>query len=446
MFKKSNLLCLLTTCISSSIYSKSMTLEDALVQGYKYNKEIKMLQEGFLEEVQSIPIAIASNFLPDVSLIINQTDARQKQNNMQRSFESSSFDNNLRIRQNILKGGIDVASIRLADESFKSFKNVFLNTEQEIILGMIQSYLDTWETRQRLEISKSSLEYYKLTLKSVLEKFKLGEATKTEVAYARSSLSDAETNVVAVEAKLQALKANFLSIFGIDVEDELVIPNVSDLEDISKIKEKAAKNFEVTSIKHRQKAQSENLKIAYGKLLPRVDMSVDFLKNKSTQRSDITNKTITSTISMTVPIIPNGGADYLNIRKVKASGRKAAFNLEKVLNDSVAKATGLYSQYKSYISIVDSSEDFVNYLSIALDATKQEEALGSKTITDVLESEKKLYDGKIKLVSSKKEMILYFYKTKASIGELTIKDLKLPIATFDPEKEYKNAKNKILGL
>ena len=72
--------------------------------------------------------------------------------------------------------------------------------------------------------------------------------------------------------------------------------------------------------------------------------------------------------------------------------------------------------------------------------------VGNKTILDVLEAQYKWNNMQIKNVEAQKSYLILAYTIKQQMGELTAKSLNLKGDIFEPEKEFKKIKLKIVGL
>ena len=83
---------------------------------------------------------------------------------------------------------------------------------------------------------------------------------------------------------------------------------------------------------------------------------------------------------------------------------------------------------------------------VAYEGTVQGEALGSKSIIDVLRAEERLNKARERNVDARKEVIVLSYKVRSFIGELTAKAMNLKVKYFSPEHEFKKAKRRIVGF
>ena len=89
--------------------------------------------------------------------------------------------------------------------------------------------------------------------------------------------------------------------------------------------------------------------------------------------------------------------------------------------------------------------DQVEANGIALDGVKKEEALGNRTILDVLNAYQTLLNSQVEVVKARREYYLYAMQVMQAMGKLTAKNLKLDVELYQPKKLYKETRDKWLS-
>ena len=72
-----------------------------------------------------------------------------------------------------------------------------------------------------------------------------------------------------------------------------------------------------------------------------------------------------------------------------------------------------------------------------LEGTKQEMAVGTKILVDVLNRQSEVLDAQLNLVKAEKSALLEGFRVLAAMGRVNADLLKLPVKKFDPQEEYK---------
>ncbi|MCC8369009.1 MAG: TolC family protein [Rickettsia endosymbiont of Oxypoda opaca] len=433
----------------------AINLEEALTRGYENNDDLKTIRNKFLNEIERFSQAF-SNFMPSASLEVAKVNTKNKLNSQYANTlgrtprEVDSQQGALKIKQSVFSGGSSVAALKSAQSAFRASRGDYYAQEQKVLLSLINAYLDYYETKEKYEISESRLRTNIQQIRTVEEKLRLGEATEIDMATARAGLAAAETDKLIAYANFQSKKAAFIRLFGIE-PNNITMPALPENlpTSLDELTQKAIKlNPNIDAARHNVQATKANEMVEKGKLLPQVDFSVQsgktYYNPEDLVQRDLNNRTITSTLSVTIPIYPNGGAQYSEIRKAKNQTRSNAIQLDNTIKQIQALAISSWEELAAAKSRIISTNHGVEAAQISYNGTVQEEIVGSKTILDVLNAEDKLYEAKTSRVDAYKASILAAYQMKSLTGELTAKSLKLKVRYFSPEDEFKNIKKKLI--
>ena len=443
----------LITCLFS-LQANAITLEEALASAYNNNDDLKLLRRGFLNAIEQFPQAL-SGFLPDVNASFGSSTTKQKiksqYGNGAPSTETKSFTKGIGLQQPIFNGGKSVAALKAAQSAFRSARAQYYSNEQKILLDAINDYVTCYVAKEIYDIADTSVKSNQKQLEAVQEKLNVGETTVTEVASAKAALALAETKKLSAYADFQTAKATFTQTFGIEPVD-IILPEVpADLPATFEIfvAQSMKTNQDIESAKHNITSAKANEHVAKADLLPQVNFSVSAGRSyydPENQASNVNNIGITSGISVTVPIITKGGIQYSAIRQAKLATRSNVVRLDAAQKQVNANCISSWEGFNAAKSGIGSAADGVEAGQIAYDGTVQEELVGTKTILDVLQAEDNLNSNKIAKVQATQKYVLAAYQMKTLLGLLTAKSLKLKVDYFDPEKEFKKVKMKIIGF
>lgn len=440
----------------SSLNASAIDLKEALEAGYENNEEIKNIKNDFLDEIEKFPEALSS-FMPRISATANAINNRVKNKsksvNLNRpATETERFSKSISLEQPIFNGFSSVAALKAAQSSFRASRGDYYAKEQEAFIKEISVYLDCVTAREKFYISKVSVKSNKTQLEAMQEKLNLGESTETEIAAVRERLATAEANEAIAYAEFEAAKANFFKTFGVEPV-EIAMPAVPD--DLPKtldmlIEIASESNPLVDSARHKISAAKSLESAAKGELLPQVNFKIEGGENENKPEQVgsqiINNRSVSTSLSMTVPILSKGGAEYSKIRSAKYKTKKTVINFDSALKEVQSKCKAYWSEYEASKFRVQASEQAVISAEVAYEGMKQEEVLGSKTIVDVFIAEERLYKAREARVDANKGLVISAYKIKSLVGALTAKTMKLDVKYFEPETEFKKVKLKIVGF
>ncbi len=448
----------MSSCIMSA---DALNLEEALSAAYTKNQGLKASQQVFLQEIEQFPRALA-DFLPDIRAKITTSNSKTKSDSQfdnpnltRRPLHSTSTGpdvaRNLTITQNLFSGGSSVMGMKVAQAGFWVSRSKLYKSEQKTLGDAVESYLNVYAAREKLNIAMDSLNFAKQNFDMVQEKLKVGEATVTEVALASASLANAEAKKSAQYSALIAANADFRTTVGIEPEEDMPFPSIPEklpetLEQLEALVNKS--NLDLLSKKYEMMQAKHGIKVAEASLLPEADLKLsaekDFFRPESTARKN--TMSYSTSLEVTIPILSKGGVEYSKIRAQKKASRQAVYTLDFVEKQLKAQVISIWESYiasKDSIAFVDKA---VEAQTLALDGIKQQYAVGSATMLDVLKSQEDLNKSKSDGVDTKKNYILTAYKLKDLMGQMTASQLKLNVKYFSPEQEFRHIKHKVMGF
>jgi outer membrane protein len=445
----------LATVVFLSSTASALTLEEALTNAYNHHEDLKVIRTDFLNEIEQFPQAL-SEFMPRISAGIDSTDTKVDRIGGRPgdpiSRKNTQISKTITLDQPVFNGGRSVNAIKAAQSAFRASRGGYYDKEQKIILQEIEVYLSVSEAKEKYEISKASVKSNSTQLEAMKERFKLGESTDTEVASAQAALGAAEADQAVSYANYEAAKASFYQVFGIEPVDITMPVVFSELpKTLEELTEKAvALNPGIESARHSTFSSKANENAAKGALLPQVSLKVQHGRTSYNPQDDAllnnNNKSITSTLSVNVPILAKGGAEYSDIRRAKYQTRKSAILLDNQVKQIKSSCKANWEAYNASMRRIEATDQAVKAAEVAYNGMIQEEILGSKTIIDVLNAQDRLNKQRQSGVEARKEFALAGYRIRSLIGELTAKSMKLPVEYFSPEHEFKKVKLRIVGF
>ena len=394
-----------------------------------------------------------SEFMPRIYGGIEFSDSKTKRKNTPTS-SLDSLRHTMTLEQPIFNGWSSVSGLKAAQSSFRASRASFYDKEQSGFLDEIKIYLLVVSSKEKHTISKVSVRANKTQLEAMKEKFKLGESTATDVASAREGVATAESQQALAYAEYESTKANFERVFGVEAVN-VRFPQIPENlpESLEELEKKAlAANPSVGSAMHTTMSHKASENATKGSLLPSVTFRVQNSNTRynpqqpAVSSSYINNRSTTSTLSVTVPILQKGGAEYSEIRRAKYRTRKSAINYDNEIKKTKANSKSIWSNLEAAKLRIKATSEAVSAAEVAYDGMIQEEMLGSKTIIDVLGAEVRLNKSREARIDARVHLITSSYKIKSLIGDLTAVNMNLKVDYFSPELEFKKVKNKIIGF
>ena len=97
-------------------------------------------------------------------------------------------------------------------------------------------------------------------------------------------------------------------------------------------------------------------------------------------------------------------------------------------------------------AMIASIQDQVKANEIALDGVQKEEALGNRTILDVLDAYQELLNSNVEEVKARRDYYVSSMNVLLAMGKLTAENLKLDVELYNPKVYYKETRDKWFAL
>lgn len=424
-----------------------INLQEALSFAYTNNPEFTQNKLEFLKSIEAFPKAFSQAFLPDIGLNIQNSEEGKPGQFKERYTNIQEIQKNIYISQSLFNSGGGIAAVSAAKEQFYASKYKFFDEEQKIFIKNIQLYFNCYAAKKKYEISIINLNFLTKEYEAAKERLRLGESTKTEVAYAKMRLSESEYYKSVAFASLQSQNAIFYKKNGIDLTNErLEIPEILDDEiafTLEEIMALSANNYNIKQKKHELKSAKSDVRVASSKLLPSVILNSSYSivdkTNKNLQKN-VKGEEFQVSLSLHVPIFPKGGEEYSNVRLANKALRQTALAQDQMLKENEVQAISLWSGLNAEKMNLSYLKHAIHAAETALEGTKKEYAEGMRDLLDVIKTEKELYNFKINLIDSTTKYFEKLYQLKALLGELTAEKLKLNVKYFNPDREFNKFK------
>jgi outer membrane protein len=434
ILKKITSICCLAL-LTSSAYAKDIS--EYLADAYSNSDTLKQSQMKFKTEVEDYPAAL-TGFLPGASYNINKFAGANGKIPNENFMDSTSNPSGINVNMNLFNGGGSMAVLRMAQTKYYTARLAFYDSEQKFLAESIKTYLDYYEAIQICKISDMTVEHSRKNLDSVEARLKLGEATKTDLAFAQSSYSASLSQKSDSMSKLIQAKTNFITSFGSD-DENIALPEIPDLRVVDKndLQEKMlTSNLDLNHAKYAINTSKLQILASASRLAPSVSANL----NVSSDSNYI------SSIGIQVPIFNNATNSYSETRKARYALRSATYNLNNITNKIRDLANVAWSQFESSKLQVQYLLEASDAGKLAYEGTVKEEEVGNKSILDVLEAQSKWNNTQIKYIEAQKNMLMAAYIIRQLSGQLTAKSLRLDTNLFEPEKEFKKIKFKLIGF
>ena len=439
----------LTTSLCFAGNAQAEDIFEILSQTYNTNPTLQS-ERAYLRSIDENVAIAKSGYRPTVSLNGAYHDG---ENNIKKGVGSDGGYNTLsgsaNVSQPVFSGFSTVNSVKAADRTVRAAQNSLSNVEQNILLQAATAYLDVMQNQAIVDLQKNNEKLLKTKLDETLERFKVGEVTRTDVSQARARHSQAIADRIASEGTLQSSIAYYIELIG--SEPKKLVEPVKMNEFLPKSYDEALKiaqdnSFTIKQAKNLYAAKGYEVYANTGALFPTLSLDGTIGRNKSEQGSiDTTTENAEWGINLSVPLY-DGGADRARIRQSKYQKWQAQEDVLEAKRAVKSSVQSTWETMKSNESQLKAIEAQIKANEIALEGVQKEEALGNRTILDVLDAYQELLNSRVNDVKARRTYYVSAMNLLASMGKMTAKDLHLNVELYDADKYYQETKDKWFSL
>ena len=421
--------------------SNANDLNDLLAKAYGNSDTIAQQKLQFKSAIEQYT-AVLSTFLPTVQYNMNFRDNHQFTKDS--GLKQSSV---LEARLPLFNGGGSIANLKAAKALVDVGKAKWHQAEQEYLLSSINTYIEYYTTLETYAVSNSSVNSTGKQYEAATEKLKLGEATKTEVAAAQAQYTKALAERSSIYSKLVSSKLKFNNLFG-DVgasKSNIEAPKIAFNNSKELAKAMLNNNYEYKQAQSNIIANKYKVYASASQLAPTISGSIEYQNVQEFVMQPLAG-TYTTTIQVNVPIFHSQTNVYSATRQARNTWKSSQLHLMDVLKKLKEKAGELCASYEASKLTVKYSKEAMIAAQLVYDGTIQEEAVGNKSMLDVLDAESGLYKAKTQYLDRKQQYIILAYQIKSLTGDLTAKALGLKVDIFDPDLEFKKLSSRMIGF
>lgn len=435
--------------ILASASAQAQNIFEALGETYNTNPTLQA-ERAYLRSIDENVAIAKSGYRPNIALTGSYRDVDNEDDNGDSGAKNKAMA--AKFSQPLFNGFSTVNSVKSADQAVRAAQNNLYNVEQNVFLEASTAYLNYVRDSAIVELQKNNEKLLKKRLDETQQRFNVGEVTRTDVSQAKARYSQAMSDRIASEGTLEASKAVYIKIIGSTPQDleepAAIIDFLPESYDVA-IATALKNNYSIRQAKHLYNAKGYEVYANTGALLPQLSFDASASKVKSENDNKLIGDNTTDSVewglNLSIPLY-NSGESRARIRQSKHQKWQAQEIIQETERYVRASVSSAWEYLKSNESKISAIKDQVKANEIALDGVQKEEALGNRTILDVLDAYQELLNSNVNEVTARRDYYVSAMQLLLSMGKLTAKDLKLGVDLYDAKKFYKETKDKWLAL
>lgn len=402
----------------TEIYNQAKTNDPTLLSA-------KASRDSAFEAINSSRATLLPQINLTASYDINQGELRDAGNDFDVWNATLGFSQELYKRSSWLTLDTAEKTARKADAAYAA-------AQQALILRVSTAYFDVLRAQDNLEFVQAEKAAVGRQLEQTKQRFEVGLSAITDVHDAQAQYDSVLADEVLAENNLVNSYEGLREITGLEHADL----NILDIERFSASKTKAPvdsllkeaeqKNLTLLSSRITKDIAKDNISLQSSGHLPSLTLDGGYTLAEQ-KNSDITGSNYDSDnfnigLNLSVPIY-SGGATSSLTKQAEFDFVAASQDLEASYRSVVKDVRAFNNNINASIGALRAYEQTVVSAKSALEATEAGFDVGTRTIVDVLDSTRNLYDANKNLSNARYDYILSVLQLRQAVGTLSEQDV-----------------------
>lgn len=347
----------------------------------------------------------------------------------------------------LFQGGRVKNGIRAADARVIAGRADLRATEGDVFTDAVGAYMDVIRDTSIVELNANQVKVLETNLEASQQRFQVGDLTRTDVAQSEARLSLARSEYAAAMGRLTVSKENYQRLIGVapgTLEPPPPLPPLPATPDAA-VQIALANNPNLGSASAAAQAAGYDVRVANSGRLPTLSANTgssytNFLgtQDRRFQGAAIGDDETVSSIGLTARIpLYQGGSVAAQVRQARAIENQSLEQAIEAERFVIASARGSFASYQAAKERIVASEEAVSANRLALEGTRAENTVGTRTILDVLNAEQELLNSQVSLVTARRDEYVAGFALLNAMGQAEMRDLGLDGGTlYDPVANY----------
>lgn len=433
---------------------RAETLADALALAYKNSNILEQQQALLRASNEDVATAMAS--LRPVVSFLNTISYRHTNLNPAGQGSTLTTDSGqnfleILIQTPIYTWGRNKLGVEIAQQTVLATEQELRGYEQQVLLDAANAYVDVKLQEQTVDLQQSAVKLSGEDLRSVQDRFAVGEVSTTDVSQAEAQLAASEAQLAAAIGNLAVARETYKSAVGVYPGKLAPLPLVARLpRTLGEAQAIAAKSHpDILRVQYLVLAADRTVDLQKANFFPTIDGGASYAQDVSGQ-GDLYG------------FVEDGGLDarsdaqlFIQFNQTLYSGGRLSAAYRQSLDNqaymrallqetavTTARSVAIdWAQVEAARATISANEKQVSAAQDAYDGQKLEAEVGSASTIDVLIALQVLLSAKADLLASQARLFNGQYALMASIGLVSAGYLNLDVPVYDVKAYYDAVKD-----
>ena len=423
------------------------TLREALVSAYQTNPSITAQRETLKGTDATVAVAKAAG-RPQINATIGLNRNLAQSGVLDTGGKGPTLSVGADLSVPVYSGGSVKNSVRAAKTRVDAGRATLRAVEGDVFTQAVSAYMNVIHDRAVVELDQNNIKVLGTNLEATRDRFQIGDLTRTDVAQSEARLEQGRALLAVAQGQLTASEATYRQQIG-HAPGQLAppppLPPLPASPDEA-VRIALANNPDLIAISRQAIAAGYDVRVAEASRLPTLAgvLSNTYVNNfGGNSINGVPNNGNQTQMGLraSVPLF-QGGLPAARIRQAQAEQGQV---LEQVVGTEravVQAARAAFAAYDAAQKAIQSTTVAVQANQLALEGTRAEQSVGTRTVIEVLNAEQELLISQVALVTAKRDAYIAGFQLLNAMGQAEADDLGLdggPL--YDPLGNYRRIAN-----
>ncbi|MCG9556567.1 outer membrane channel protein TolC [Vibrio kanaloae] len=372
-----------------------------------------------------------SDLLPQINLTANYDINRGDRDTS--GTGSSSIDNNtwgaaIGFTQELYQRSSWI-TLDTAEKTARQFDSAYAAEQQALILRVSTAYFEVLRAQDNLEFVRAEKAAVARQLEQTKQRFEVGLSAITDVHDAQAQYDGVLADEVLAENDLTNSYEGLREITGQEhanlsiLDTDRFSASKSSESAVALVEQAEQKNLSLLAARISQDVAKDNISLASSGHLPSLTLDGSYsLSDQSNSSQNYDQDNLNLGLNLVVPLYTGGNTTSLT-KQAEYNYVAASEDLEATYRSVVKDVRAFNNNISASIGALRAYEQSVVSAQSALEATEAGFDVGTRTIVDVLDSTRRLYDANKNLSDARYNYILSVLQLRQAVGTLSEQDI-----------------------
>lgn len=316
-----------------------------------------------------------------------------------------------------------------AEKTARQSDSAYAAEQQALILRVATAYFEVLRAQDNLEFVRAEKAAVARQLEQTKQRFEVGLSAITDVHDAQAQYDGVLADEVLAENDLTNSYEGLREITGQEhsnlsiLDTDRFSASKSSESAVALVEQAEQKNLSLLAARISQDVAKDNISLASSGHLPSLTLDGSYaLSNQSNSTQDYDQDNLNIGLNLVVPLYTGGNTTSLT-KQAEYNYVAASEDLEATYRSVVKDVRAFNNNISASIGALRAYEQSVVSAQSALEATEAGFDVGTRTIVDVLDSTRRLYDANKNLSDARYNYILSVLQLRQAVGTLSEQDI-----------------------